>query len=58
MTVSRIEDVLPLSPLQEGLLFLSRYDDQGSDDVYVVQFRFDVAGPWTPTGCARPPRRS
>ncbi len=45
MTVSRIEDVLPLSPLQEGLLFLSRYDDQGSDDVYVVQFRFDVAGP-------------
>ncbi|SCK31426.1 amino acid adenylation domain-containing protein, partial [Streptomyces sp. WMMB 714] len=45
MTRSRIEDVLPLSPLQEGLLFLSRYDDSGSDDVYVVQFRFDIDGP-------------
>ncbi|WP_437033688.1 amino acid adenylation domain-containing protein [Streptomyces sp. enrichment culture] len=43
--MSRIEDVLPLSPLQEGLLFLSRYDDPSGDDVYVVQFRFDVAGP-------------
>ncbi|WP_345588312.1 amino acid adenylation domain-containing protein, partial [Streptomyces marokkonensis] len=45
MTRSRIDDVLPLSPLQEGLLFLSRYDDSGSDDVYVVQFRFDIDGP-------------
>ncbi|WP_179381899.1 amino acid adenylation domain-containing protein, partial [Streptomyces sp. SA15] len=43
--MSRIEDVLPLSPLQEGLLFLSRYDDPAGDDVYVVQFRFDIAGP-------------
>ncbi|MBV7698373.1 condensation domain-containing protein, partial [Streptomyces sp. TRM70350] len=43
--MSRIEDVLPLSPLQEGLLFLSRYDDPVGDDVYVVQFRFDIAGP-------------
>ncbi|GAA1959374.1 amino acid adenylation domain-containing protein [Amycolatopsis minnesotensis] len=38
-----IEDVLPLSPLQEGLLFHSRYDEDGVD-VYVVQIGVDLDG--------------
>ena len=36
MTQSRIEEVLPLAPLQEGLLFHARYNGQGPD-VYTVQ---------------------
>jgi len=46
----RVEDVLPLSPLQEGLLFQTRYSGSGdgsdSDpgDVYVVQLAMDIAG--------------
>ena len=32
----RIEDILPLSPLQEGLLFHALYDAQGPD-VYNTQ---------------------
>ena len=43
MTHSQVEDVLPLAPLQEGLLFLSEYDSSGRD-VYVVQFVFDLRG--------------
>ncbi|MFF4083541.1 amino acid adenylation domain-containing protein [Streptomyces sp. NPDC001777] len=40
---SRIEDVLPLSPLQEGLLFHSLIaGDEG--DVYAVQLAADVEG--------------
>ncbi|MCV2463980.1 condensation domain-containing protein, partial [Streptomyces sp. ICN988] len=38
-----IEDILPLSPLQEGLVFHSVYDDRGAD-VYTVQLVFDVDG--------------
>ncbi|MFE7812481.1 condensation domain-containing protein, partial [Streptomyces sp. NPDC057433] len=38
-----IEDVLPLSPLQEGMLFHSVYDDAGPD-VYTAQLRFDLVG--------------
>ncbi|MFE2757873.1 amino acid adenylation domain-containing protein, partial [Actinosynnema sp. NPDC059335] len=38
-----IEDVLPLSPLQEGLLFHALYDEQGPD-VYVVQLGVDLHG--------------
>ncbi|MFE2753051.1 non-ribosomal peptide synthase/polyketide synthase [Actinosynnema sp. NPDC059335] len=38
-----IEDVLPLSPLQEGLLFHALYDEQGPD-VYVVQLAVDLRG--------------
>ncbi|MFE7460344.1 amino acid adenylation domain-containing protein [Streptomyces sp. NPDC057554] len=36
-------DVLPLSPLQQGLLFHAQYDD-GSPDVYTVQLVLDLAG--------------
>ncbi|WP_279345154.1 non-ribosomal peptide synthetase [Streptomyces sp. HP-A2021] len=43
MTRSRIEDILPLQPLQEGLLFHSLVAD-GSVDVYTSQLRFDIAG--------------
>ncbi|WP_436534839.1 amino acid adenylation domain-containing protein [Actinoplanes sp. HUAS TT8] len=36
-TPSGLQDILPLSPLQEGLYFLSAYSGDGSPDVYVVQ---------------------
>ncbi|MEV6426108.1 condensation domain-containing protein, partial [Streptomyces sp. NPDC051662] len=39
-----IEDILPLSPLQEGLLFHSVYDRSGND-VYTAQSVFDLAEP-------------
>ena len=39
----RIEDVLPLSPLQEGLLFHALYDAQ-APDVYTVQLELDLDG--------------
>jgi amino acid adenylation domain-containing protein/non-ribosomal peptide synthase protein (TIGR01720 family) len=39
----QIEDILPLSPTQQGLLFHSLYDDNKSA-TYVVQFAFDLAG--------------
>ncbi|MFD4206030.1 amino acid adenylation domain-containing protein [Micromonospora tulbaghiae] len=38
-----LADVLPPAPLQEGLLFLSVYDEQ-VPDVYTVQFVFDLDG--------------
>ncbi|MFJ1680705.1 amino acid adenylation domain-containing protein [Streptomyces sp. NPDC088251] len=40
-----VEDVLPLSPLQEGLLFHSLFAG-GDDDVYAVQLAADVEGPF------------
>ncbi|MGQ0772987.1 MAG: amino acid adenylation domain-containing protein [Pseudonocardiales bacterium] len=40
---SELEDVLPVSPLQEGLLFHVLLDDRGPD-VYVAQFVLDVEG--------------
>src|SRR5437868_450441 len=40
----RIEDILPLSPLQEGLLFHALYDAQ-APDVYTVQLVLDLEGP-------------
>ncbi|MEU6072141.1 condensation domain-containing protein, partial [Streptomyces sp. NPDC047082] len=43
MTSSGLEDILPLSPMQEGLLFHSRYEQDGAD-VYAVQHVFDVEG--------------
>jgi len=43
-TVSGVEAVLPLSPLQEGLLFHSVYADEGVD-VYRVQTLLELSGP-------------
>ncbi|POM24998.1 Linear gramicidin synthase subunit B [Actinomadura rubteroloni] len=42
--VPGLADVLPLSPLQEGLLFHAIYDDDATD-VYVEQLAVDLAGP-------------
>ncbi|MFE7796323.1 amino acid adenylation domain-containing protein [Nocardia sp. NPDC057440] len=42
-TVPEIEDVLALSPLQEGLFSLARLAGEG--DLYALQFVFEVAGP-------------
>ena len=39
----QIEDILPLSPLQEGLLFHALYDAQ-APDVYTVQLVLDSGG--------------
>jgi amino acid adenylation domain-containing protein len=44
MTPSGLEDILPLAPMQEGLLFRALYDQAGAD-VYTVQKFFDVDGP-------------
>ena len=43
----RIADVLPLTPLQQGLLFHAG-TAQGSDDVYAVQLDFTITGPLEP----------
>ncbi|MFE9686822.1 amino acid adenylation domain-containing protein [Streptomyces sp. NPDC006285] len=40
---SDLADILPLSPLQEGLLFHSHYDED-TQDVYLVQTVLTVAG--------------
>ncbi|WP_217165917.1 non-ribosomal peptide synthetase [Streptomyces sp. AC512_CC834] len=42
-TRSRISEVLPLSPLQQGLLFLSSYD-RTAPDLYTLQFVADIDG--------------
>ena len=39
----QIEDILPLSPLQEGLLFHALYDAQ-APDVYTVQLVLGLEG--------------
>ncbi|MEU7584648.1 condensation domain-containing protein, partial [Streptomyces sp. NPDC041068] len=44
MTRSLVEDVWPLSPLQEGLLFHAAFDDRGPD-VYQGQRTLELAGP-------------
>ena len=40
----RIDDILPLSPLQEGLLFHALYDAQ-APDIYTVQLVLALQGP-------------
>ena len=40
----QIADVLPLTPLQQGLLFLAD-TAQGSEDVYAVQLAITLTGP-------------
>ncbi|MEU9379302.1 amino acid adenylation domain-containing protein [Streptomyces sp. NPDC048255] len=47
MKQSRIEDVLPLGPLQEGLLFHAQYDTQGLD-LYTVQSVFHLGADFDP----------
>ncbi|WP_069171832.1 non-ribosomal peptide synthetase [Streptomyces griseus] len=42
---SSLEAVLPLTPLQEGLLFHAQYDEQSGPDVYVMQLGLDIDGP-------------
>jgi hypothetical protein len=43
MTTTRLQDALPLSPLQEGLLFHALYDD--AVDVYQAQLTLRLRGP-------------
>ncbi|SOD62616.1 amino acid adenylation domain-containing protein [Streptomyces zhaozhouensis] len=44
MSKPGVEDVLPLSPLQEGMLFQALYDEEGPD-LYVHQLLLDLSGP-------------
>ncbi|WP_344731203.1 condensation domain-containing protein, partial [Spinactinospora alkalitolerans] len=48
-TKSGLEDIWPLSPLQEGLLFQSQLDE-GGPDVYNVQVAIDLDGALDPSG--------
>ena len=43
MSKSQLEDILPLSPLQQGLFFHALYDT--GRDVYTAQIVFDLRGP-------------
>ena len=52
----QIEDILPLSPLQEGLLFHALYDAQ-APDVYTVQLVLGLDGPLDQARCKRRRRR-
>ena len=44
----RIADVLPLTPLQQGLLFHASFAQDPGDDVYAVQLDITVTGPLDP----------
>ncbi|MGV9498188.1 amino acid adenylation domain-containing protein [Streptomyces sp. NPDC003642] len=44
---SLVEDVLPLSPLQQGLLFHALFD-QAAQDVYTMQSLVEIEGPLDP----------
>ena len=49
----RIADVLPLTPLQQGLLFHANTAQGYGDDVYAVQLDITVTGPLDPAPAAR-----
>jgi amino acid adenylation domain-containing protein/non-ribosomal peptide synthase protein (TIGR01720 family) len=42
---SQIADILPLTPLQQGLLFHANVAQAGGDDVYAVQLDITLSGP-------------
>ena len=44
----RIADVLPLTPLQQGLLFHASTAQGSGDDVYAVQLDITITGPLDP----------
>ena len=44
----RIADVLPLTPLQQGLLFHASTAQADRDDVYAVQLNITLSGPLDP----------
>ncbi|ORB10981.1 non-ribosomal peptide synthetase, partial [Mycobacterium noviomagense] len=44
----RIADILPLTPLQQGLLFHVSSGQDGGDDVYAVQLDLTLTGPLDP----------
>ncbi|WP_405664160.1 amino acid adenylation domain-containing protein [Streptomyces sp. RK9] len=44
---ARLDDILPLSPLQRGLLFQAEFDRHGMD-AYTLQIVLDVDGPLEP----------
>ncbi|HZU47120.1 MAG TPA: condensation domain-containing protein, partial [Mycobacterium sp.] len=44
----RVADVLPLTPLQQGLLFHARAAEASGDDVYAVQLAITITGPLNP----------
>ena len=45
---SRVADVLPLTPLQQGLLFHADTAPGNGEDVYAVQLQITVSGPLDP----------
>uniref|UniRef100_UPI002E287937 condensation domain-containing protein n=1 Tax=Amycolatopsis pittospori TaxID=2749434 RepID=UPI002E287937 len=45
MAQTQVEDVWPLAPLQEGLLFHAAYDEDADRDVYVGQRVLNLEGP-------------
>ena len=49
----QIADVLPLTPLQQGLLFHASTAHGSDDDVYAVQLGITVTGPLDPASAAR-----
>ncbi|WP_329570498.1 amino acid adenylation domain-containing protein [Kitasatospora sp. NBC_01266] len=44
MSENAIEDILPVTPVQEGMIFHARYDESAAD-VYTAQFVFELHGP-------------